>query len=60
MRFKGKPGMCVFDYKTDKLIGKFDSKGYMDVEDEGLQERLAQQFKAVRQRQKNTKGSESR
>ncbi len=52
MRFKGRPGMCVFDYHKDTLVGRFDAKGYLDVDDEALHARMARQFRAVRQRQK--------
>jgi hypothetical protein len=44
--------MCVFDYRTDTLIGRFDAKGYLDVEDATLHERMAQQFRAVHPRRK--------
>jgi len=44
--------MCVFDYRTDTLIGRFDANGYLDVEDETLHGRMAQQFRAVRPQKK--------
>ena len=52
--------MCVFDYKTDRLIGQFDAKGYMEVEESALCGRMAQQFKAIKQRKKRAAKADGR
>ena len=47
MRFKGTPGLHVFDSKTGTEIGQFDSKGYLTIEDEKLLTRVREIRHAV-------------
>lgn len=47
MRFKGTPNMHVIDGKSKANIGVFDSKGYLEVEDEKLFDRMKSRFEPV-------------
>lgn len=45
MRFKGTPHLHVIDGKTDLEIGVFDAKGYLEVKDSKLADRMKNRFK---------------
>jgi len=47
MKFRGTPKLRVVDHDTQKLIGVFDSKGYLEIEDEKYIERMKKKFKPV-------------
>ena len=52
MRFRGKPHLHVIDGKTDLEIGVFDAKGYLEVEEQKLADRMMKRFKPVPVKQK--------
>jgi len=52
MRFKGTPGLFVIDSKTGTKIGKFDSKGYLEVKDERMAARMQKRFAPAQAKQK--------
>lgn len=60
MRFKGTPNMHVIDAKNNVTIGVFDSKGYLEVEDDELIKRMKRRYKSAPERQKKTQKSKSK
>lgn len=60
MRFKGKPNMHVIDAKKDVEIGMFNSKGYLEIKDEELIERMKKRFKPAPIKQKKAAKSASK
>lgn len=52
MRFKGTPNLRVIDTKKKVRIGVFDSKGYLEIEDEALFDRMKRRFKEAPVRRK--------
>lgn len=53
MKFKGEPGMYVIDSVTGKQIGRFDEKGYLDIEDDKTAVRMKNSFTSVQEKQKS-------
>ena len=51
MRFKGTPNQFVTDSITGAVIGRFDSKGCLEIEDERLAERMKKRFKPAPEKQ---------
>ncbi len=47
MKFKGKPKMHVIDHAQNKVIGVFDSKGILNIEDEINIKKMSKKFEAA-------------
>lgn len=52
MRFRGTPGLHVIDSTTGTEIGKFDAKGFLEIDDNRLAERMKRSFLPAPIRQK--------
>ena len=55
MRFKGMPGMHVVDAETNTPVGVFNGRGFLEVTDEELVERMKRVFTPAPVRQRKNK-----
>ena len=52
MKFKAEPGLCVIDSVTGRQIGRFDEKGYLNINDEKTAQRMEKRFTKVKEKQR--------
>ena len=52
MRFKGTPCLHVMDATSGAEIGRFDSKGYLEIENEKVAARMKRRFMPAPEKQK--------
>lgn len=52
MKFKAEPGLCVIDSATGRQIGRFDEKGYLNINDEKTAQRMEKRFTKVKEKQR--------
>ncbi len=54
MKFEAEPGLYVIDSVTGRQIGRFDEKGYMNINDEKTAQRMEKRFAKVNEKQRMT------